>query len=184
MWLNVPVEKDMAPLRDIKIKTNGRTSNVPWATYILRQVDANYKKTDYFDKYYGGLEEICSEPKDKLVDFNMDIINYLAKCFGIKTEVISFYDLPKNVNGGNASEDLANAAKAVDADIYLSGAGGKGYMNLSCFEDKGIGVIFQEYEHPIYPQRFPGFEPYMSAIDALFNIGYLPRSGEKVRGRH
>ena len=34
-----------------------------------------------------------------------------------------------------------------------------------------IDVKWHSYEHPTYPQRFHGFEPYMSIIDLLFNVG-------------
>ncbi len=180
-WMNVPVESAMSPLSDIKIKSDGRINKVPWNIYHMRLIEANYKKTPFFDDFYPDLKKIYLEPMNKLVDFNMKIIKYLAKCFEIETETVPFTELPENVNGSNASETLANAAKAVEADTYLSGAGGKNYLDISYFDDNGIKVIFQEYEHPVYPQRFPGFNPYMTAIDALFNIGRLPYSGEVVR---
>ena len=39
------------------------------------------------------------------------------------------------------------------------------------FDRNGIKVIFQDYVHPEYKQNYPGFEPYMSAVDLLFNHG-------------
>ncbi len=176
-WLKIPVEKKMAPLNTIEIKEDGRINNVPWADYHIRQIDANYKKTPFFEKFSPELKEIYQEPKSSLVDFNMDLIKYISECFGLDTEIILFSDFGEEVNGNNASETLANAAKEVGADIYLSGAGGKGYLDTSYFNNN-LKLEFQEYEHPIYKQRFKNFEPYMSSIDALFNIGYLPRSGE------
>jgi len=178
-WLNVPVKDNAVPLKDVKIDTEGRINNVPWATYHLRLIEANYKKTPFFNKFYPDLKKIYLEPGDKLAEFNIRIIKYLAKCFGIKTKIILFHELPESVNGNNASETLVNASKAVGADIYLSGDGAKNYLDVSCFKD--VKLKFQKYKHPVYPQRFPGFVPYMSAIDALFNIGYLPRSGEVVK---
>ncbi|MCP4267745.1 MAG: WbqC family protein, partial [Candidatus Brocadiaceae bacterium] len=35
----------------------------------------------------------------------------------------------------------------------------------------GIEIIFQDFKHPEYNQLFGNFEPYMSAIDLLFNCG-------------
>ena len=35
----------------------------------------------------------------------------------------------------------------------------------------GIEVAWQEYCHPVYPQQFDPFVPYLSAIDLLFNCG-------------
>jgi hypothetical protein len=99
------------------------------------------------------------------------------------------------------TETLANLTRYVDAEIYLSGPGGKDYLEVSSdpninkdsheehkqyiksFDGYPVEVVFQNYEHPVYPQRFPGFVPYMSSIDMLFNLGYLPHSGEKIKLR-
>ncbi len=182
MWLYVPVDHDIVPIREVKIrhdkKINGREL---WIKYHLRMIRDCYRKTSYFDTFFPGLEEIYSDTGDYLVNFNVRLIKYLADCFGISTNIVSFYDLPEGVEGSNASETVFNIAGAGDADIYISVGGGKGYLDTSIFNDN-IQVVFQNYEHPAYPQRYPGFKPHVSAIDALFNIGRLPRSGEVICG--
>ena len=182
-WLYVPVDHEMMPINDVRIrydkKINGREL---WTKYHLRMIRDNYKRTPFFDSFFPGFKEIYSDPGDNLADFNKRLIRYLAECFEIETELISFYDLPGDIEDNDASETLANISRAVKADIYLSGDGGKNYLDISPFGED-IKVEFQNYKHPIYPQRYPDFKPYMAAIDALFNIGYLPRSGEIVKGR-
>jgi hypothetical protein len=178
VWINVPVEKRPAPISEIRIKKDARIKNAPWNKYHLRLIEANYKKAPFFEKHFSGLSEIYNEPGDSLLDFNMRIIVYLSKCFGIKAKFVMFSELPENTETGNPSKTLANIAKALGADIYLSGDGGREYMDMDAF--KGIEVRFQNYKHPAYPQRFFGFEPYLSAIDALFNVGRLLSSGESI----
>ena len=56
-------------------------------------------------------------------------------------------------------------------DTYLSGPKGRDYLDVALFEKKGIRVEFQDFKHPVYKQRYEGFEPNMAAIDALFNVG-------------
>ena len=56
------------------------------------------------------------------------------------------------------------------ADTYLSGAGAD-YLDRSAFAEAGIGLRFQAYEHPTYPQLYGDFEPYMSVVDLLMNCG-------------
>lgn len=180
MWIYVPVEEKMVPIREIKIRHDIRISRRElWTQFHLRMIRDNYKRTPFFDNYYPGLVEIYSDPGDSLCDFNMRLIRYIANCFGIGTKIVSFYDLSLSGDGNNASETLANIARAVRADTYLSGDGGKGYLDISPFGND-VHVEFQNYEHPIYPQRYPGFKLYMGAVDALFNIGRLPRLGEVV----
>ena len=52
-----------------------------------------------------------------------------------------------------------------------SGKMGINYLELPKFESSGILVKFQDYKHPVYTQRFPGFEPYMGVLDLLMNHG-------------
>jgi hypothetical protein len=181
MWLYVPVEHEMMPIGEIKIRHDKRIGGRElWTKYHLRLIQDNYKRTPFFDEFYTGLENIYLDPRDNLCDFNKRLIGYLADCFEIRTELVTFHDLSLRVDGNNASEMLASIAGAVGADTYLSGDGGKSYVDQSAFADD-IKVVFQDYEHPVYVQRYQGFRPYMSAIDALFNIGRLPRSGEIVK---
>ena len=68
--------------------------------------------------------------------------------------------------------------KKAGADIYLSGPSGRNYLEIEKFRQNDIGIKFFKFSPPVYPQRFPGFETNMSAIDLLFNIG--PQSAEIV----
>jgi len=49
--------------------------------------------------------------------------------------------------------------------------GGKKYLEEEKFEKEGIEIRYFEFRPFEYPQRWEGFEPYMSAIDLLFNVG-------------
>jgi hypothetical protein len=53
-------------------------------------------------------------------------------------------------------------------------------MDLDRYGKNNIKVLFQEYHHPVYEQRFGAFEPFMSVLDLLFNHG--PESLRILRG--
>lgn len=61
--------------------------------------------------------------------------------------------------------------KFLGADCYLSGSGGRNYIQQAMFDQANIKLQWHNYEHPIYTQGFSGFEPNMSIIDLLFNQG-------------
>jgi hypothetical protein len=49
---------------------------------------------------------------------------------------------------------------------------GRNYLREELFTRGQIAVVYQNYQHPCYSQRYgPAFEPYMAAIDLLFNHG-------------
>jgi len=179
-WLHVPVDKVMKPLSEIPIrhdkKINGKED---WTKFHQRMIEQFYGKAPYFGDFWPGLENIYSNPGDNLADLNIQIIRYLASAFGIEARMVRATSLSNDVFGQNASETLANMALTVGAQTYISGAGGRNYLDASAFENK-VNLMFQDYTHPTYPQMQPGFQPYMGAIDALFIVGKLPRSGEVI----
>ena len=66
---------------------------------------------------------------------------------------------------------LIEICKKFSADTYISGAGGKNYLDLGLFKENGIEVKFNDFLHPIYKQMFEPFIPNLSAIDLIFNYG-------------
>lgn len=72
---------------------------------------------------------------------------------------------------GTKSDLVLDMCLKLNADVYLFGALGKDYAEVDKFNERGIKVIFQDYQHPEYSQQFGEFEPCMSVIDLLFNHG-------------
>lgn len=174
-WLTIPVKKENKDIKDIEIRNEVKYKNVLWNIYMLRQIKSNYETAPFFKKYFPRIEAIFLSKKDKLIELNIDIINFLKESFGIKTEILYASSINGCEETFNASTDLVKLCKYTQADIYLSGAGGKGYLDLEPFRKEGIEVIFQEFNHPSYKQVYLGFAPYMASIDALLNIGSFPR---------
>ena len=52
-------------------------------------------------------------------------------------------------------------------------------MDLERFEENGLKLIIQEFEHPVYPQLFNNFQSHLSIVDLLFNCG--PESMKIIR---
>ncbi len=44
-------------------------------------------------------------------------------------------------------------------------------MDETLFEGSKIKLVWHNYEHPMYKQKYTGFEPFMSVVDLLFNAG-------------
>ncbi len=61
--------------------------------------------------------------------------------------------------------------RALEAEVYLSGSHGRAYLDEGPFAEHGIEVRYQEFQHPVYPQRWGDFLSHMSTIDLLFNCG-------------
>lgn len=178
-WIGLPVENTDKFLKDVLIK-DGKRGKKHWKDDLCHRLKTSYSHAPYFDEHFPKLKEIIddSAPDAYLVDFNMQIIEYIAKAFDINTPMVraSEYGLRINpITDSDPSQDLVDIVKAAGGNTYLSGSGGRNYLDRTPFDREGIELLFQDYQHPKYTQSFPGFLPYMSAADALFCVGHLPK---------
>ncbi len=174
-WLTVPVYKAEAPIRDIRIQADLRQKHQFWHQVMTNQLKGSYEGTPHFETFFPAVADALSHASPLLIDLNLTIIGLLREAFGIRTEIALASELPGYRRAGTASGDLAALCAATGATEYLSGSGGKDYLNLESFERAGVRVRFQDFHHPVYPQRYDGFLPNLSAIDALFNVGAFPK---------
>ncbi|MGO8484577.1 WbqC family protein, partial [Rhizobium leguminosarum] len=68
---------------------------------------------------------------------------------------------------GHRNELLVELLRKVGATRYLSGLGARDYMRPEVFEAAGIEIEWQHFVHPVYPQPFGAFIPYLSILDTL-----------------
>jgi len=171
-WLTVPVwtkgHFGDSAINRLAIDNSGLWAKKHWAT--LRQ---SYARAPYFRKYEDFFEQVYGSPWDGLADLCGALTTYLLDAFGITTQLVFSSELDPQ---GTKDELVLDLCQKVGADQYLSGALGRNYLRESLFEEAGISVSYQDYFHPTYPQVYSPFEPYMAAIDLLFNCG--PRSLE------
>ena len=171
-WLTVPVEKKHIPINEIRIKNEVTTwKGVKWAVAHFKDIRDNYKDTPYYSEYEKEIKKIYEKRYDKLVELNMKMINFLKKAFDIDTKIVFSSDLGFT---SKSTKRLVEIVETLGGDVYLSGPMGRDYLDVLLFENRGIKVEFQDFKHPVYKQRYEGFVPNMSAIDALFNTGGFP----------
>jgi len=126
-WITVPVEKKATRkiIKDVTV-----SADVIWRKKINQTIFQNLK-TDISDIYM----------YDKLVDINMSSIKWCMVRMGIETPIVMASEL--NVKG-HKSELLANIVRAVDGREYISGSGGRDYLN-----DEYFGDIKVTYFEPV-----------------------------------
>ena len=77
-------------------------------------------------------------------------------------------------------ERLVDIIQALGGSHFYEGAAGRNYIDVEFFDQSGISVTFQDYNHPLYPQLHGGFISHLSIIDLLFNCG--PNSYDILSG--
>lgn len=174
-WINVGIQKPEYKCRIDEVRL---LREEQWRKRSLNLIRENYRKADYFNEVYPYIERLYSLEYDRMIDFNMASIYMLIELFMIDSLEIK-YASELSVSG-KSNELIINLVKAVGCHRYLSGIGAKNYYNPVLYEEAGIEVIWQKFDHPVYKQQFGEFIPYLSSIDLLLNCG-IKNSREIIR---
>lgn len=173
IWLTVPVlvkGKFYQQIKEVKINNNEK-----WRKTHLRSVLVNYAKAPYLSDFKGKLEEIYSKERINLVDLNYDFVKFVMDELKIKTKIV----IGSEVNiSGKKTELLIDICRKTGADTYLSGPGGRNYVDMDMLKQNEIKHFFQEFQHPIYEHHSGKFIPNMCILDILLNKG--PDESRKI----
>lgn len=166
-WLTIPVlvkNKYFQTIRETKIDGGA------WAQAHWKSIQQNYSKAPYFGEYKKYFEEIyLNLNSEKLSDVNMKFLAAICQILEIKTTIKQ--DVDYGVIEGK-SERLLDLCQKSGATVYLSGPSAKDYLDTELFNNAGIGVEWFSYEsYGSYAQLYPPFDPFVSAIDMIFNLG-------------
>jgi len=164
-WLTVPVLYKFPQLiNEVEINNKER-----WQHRQRQAIVSNYKKSAGWKLLEAFFEDVFSSDWQTISQLNIHVVRGLVKILGIETPLFVASELGHF--SADPDERLIAITKHFNADTYLAGSGGKDYMNLEKYDNNGIRVMFQEYQHPVYDQLFGDFQPFMSAIDLIFNHG-------------
>lgn len=169
-YITIPINKiegsDFGPINAWKINTS--VPNFPQK--ILRTVEMNYNKHEFFNQVYPLIEQFFTNEATNLSERNILFIKSISKMLEFDTKFI----LSSSLNSDKASTArLVDIVKKVNGNIYLSGKGGDNYQDESIFLENDISLQRQNFSHFQYPQMNASlFISGLSIVDCLMNIGF------------
>jgi hypothetical protein len=166
-WLSVPV-LTKGRSREVGIDALEIADDSDWARKHRETIRRCYSGAAYFDEHFPALSAILDRRWERLVDLTGAIADWQLGTFGIGTPHVASSAFGIASSKGELILDLC---RAVGATTYLSGPFGRDYLDEERFAGAGIAVAYHDYVHPVYEQRHAGFEPFMAAIDLLFEQG-------------
>lgn len=163
-----------------------------WNDYHRIIIDRFYHSSPEYGRHKQFLDDLYAQEWIHLIDLNCAIIMELLKVFQIQTPVLKSSALSCLCDGQmkvatdnpqmkaphqsahpgikrGATQQIIEFCQEIGADTYLSGSGGRNYLDLSLFEDAEIAVEFQEFHHPSHPQRYTPFIENLAALDYILN---------------
>lgn len=168
MWerIIVPVKKNQTHKKIIDIEIN---NEILWKELTFTKLHQSYNSSKYFSNYSSYFKKLYEKNWDMLFDLNLETIKKIIDFLGIKIEIIRESEL--NITG-QSTERLVNICDSLNADVYVSGEGGKNYLNEKLFDEKNIKIEYQNYKPIEYDQiHSEKFIPNLSILDLLFNLG-------------
>jgi len=130
-WFSIELEPkaDTKLIREVKVSKNNK-----WKRVILNKLQTTFKKD--FSFIY------CN---DKLLDINLASIEYCKQALKIDTPIVLSSELDIKTS---SSQRLADICKKLNAHVYISGAGGRSYLDESVFNCKVA------YFSPLVPDNY------------------------------
>ena len=161
------------PLKSIT-KSDNLISNIKidyqknWPKKHLKTFEYCYKKAPYFNDIFGIIHSIYDLHHEKLVDFNFAFINKICKYLYLENNFLFSSSLGI---ADKSTDRLISICKHLNAKQFLHGAGGYKYFEIEKFRESEIDLVMVAFPNRAYPQLWGAFEPSLSIIDMLFNVG-------------
>jgi hypothetical protein len=180
-WLTVPVRQQLGQkIQDVKIDTSIDWRRKHWQT--IRQC---YAKASFFKVYEQEIESIYAREWSSLCELNIEFTTLMLSWMNISTHIMRSSQMKAT---GVASDLVMSLCLEAGATSYLTGVGGKNYLDSESFRKAGVEIVYRPSSLPLdYPQLFPkaGFVNYLSALDIIVNCGeswrsYLPKEVVKI----
>ena len=166
LWMTIPVWKKGLGLQridEVRICHEGRQ-----AQKHLLSLKQAYADAPYLSDHLQFAGKIFSTAFDRLIDFNMAIIDHLMLNLGVDTEIRKLSEC--NIKTGG-DQLLIEICRFFNASAYAAPAAAGKHLNADLFSKAGIELQNIKFPSCVYPQLWGDFIPDLSAFDLLFNFG-------------
>ena len=164
--ITVPVKKNQTHKKIIDVEINNEIS---WSNNTFQKLYDNYSSSNFFNQYEDYFKKLYKKKWTLLYELNFETLKKMIEFLGIKIEILNESELDIK---GESTERLINICETLNAKTYVSGIGGKNYLDEKLFKKKNIQLEYQNYQSMPYSQNHSeDFVPNLSAIDLLFNLG-------------
>lgn len=167
-WLSLPVKRSHLGKQLI---SESVFAHQDWRRQHLESIRQCYRHAPFFEMLYESV--ICpiyEFQTNSVSEFCMNSTTVLANQLGLAREWQISSRIDKTCLS-DASERLLELCRRFNASRYITGHGAMNYLNHELFDRAGISVEYMQYRLAPYPQLHGAFNPYVSIIDLMFNVG-------------
>jgi len=168
-WLTAPIARNS----DQRILDTEFDESVDWRSKHLRTLQVNYARASMGAQMLDLAQTVYRNPTRLLADFNIQGIETITGYFGLRPEFRRSSDRPSS---STSSQRLLELLLDVNASRYITGHGARKYLNHELLEEHGIEVSYINYQRRPYPQLYGSFDPHVTVLDLIANMGPSGRS--------
>jgi hypothetical protein len=162
------------PLKDVKLgknineyETNNKTD---WRNQHLEFLKQIYKKAPFFNDMFQIVNKVYALPTNSLTEILIFGLDEVTQYLGFH-EKREFYKSSELTIKGTSSERVFDIVNHFKGTNYITGHGAKNYLDHQLFEKNKVEVIYMDYQKKPYPQLYGEFNPYISILDLIANVG-------------
>jgi hypothetical protein len=163
-WMSVPVRRKHGQLI---CETIVEESQV-WREKMLTTLTHTYARAPFRVDMLHIAETTLRLPTCNLGELCIAGIEALARYFGLLPQFLRSSSLGIN---GTSTRRLVDITSALGGTVYITGHGARQYLKHELFEQAAINVEYMDYQRRPYPQLHGAFDPHVSALDLVANLG-------------
>ncbi len=166
-WLTVPLKNLRLGVLINELEINNQRN---WQKQHLEMLKQAYRNAPYVEEMLALVKDLFDTPYRNVGDISMRSMEIIINYYNLATSK-SFYTASKLGIEGSSSERVYQIVKSLNGTHYITGHGAKNYLDHHLFEKGNVRVEYMNYLRIPYPQQFGDFNPYVSILDLVANVG-------------
>lgn len=166
-WLTAPLKNHGFGQKIEEVETS---HDAAWRKSHLDFLAQAFRGAPHASDALQLVEQVYRLQSHRISDIAIESMERVLDYFGLATGK-RILRSPELGIGGRSSERVLNIVKALGGSIYVTGHGARNYLAHADFQQAGIQVEYMDYRKAPYPQLYGEFNPYVSILDLIANVG-------------
>lgn len=166
-WLTVPLKNLKLGVLINELEIDNHKN---WQNQHLKSLKQAYRSAPYVEEMLKLVSALFDMSSNNIGYISMKSIELVIDYFNLAGEK-NFYNSSNLGILGSSSERVFQIVQDLKGTHYITGHGAKNYLDHSLFEKNGIRVEYMNYLRLRYPQQFSDFNPHVSILDLIANVG-------------
>jgi hypothetical protein len=164
IWLTAPVRREgLPPIRECELDYTA-----PWREKHLRTLRNAYARAPFANEMIAFVEDLYASSPRTIADLDIAGVEGASAYLGLTPRFSRASASPAHSTG---TERVADLLRERGATRYVTGLGALNYLDEPTLARQGVCVEVMRYRRTPYPQLHGTFEPHVSVLDLIANVG-------------